>query len=573
MKMKNPLKWRSICHVPIILSVLFALFIIWCILSNVEWGKMIMGLDNYSPYFDFNVNFFRIFRADTFFEFGGLVFLPWIHVLVLLHVPPWIISQLFLWGSIGFGVFGCVLLIRRLILVNTSPSGMGNEKFMITTGGVLFLISSLVVIWMANQPNIVFLAAFAGIPVFIHFLLFFERKNCDWKKIMFWIAGILSLFASSLNIAAFMMFLIQGVIIAIVAGMVFFKIDIKKVFLRGLTVLGVWIVVIQVLLLFFTPMKRIVTAEVYIHLQDIIANELTVDVTDDLRASELQNNSFLNTARFATGWMELHSDNGESVFSHYTAFMHDPVLVIAGLTPLIIVIVAYPAAVKKNKRVRLLYLLLGVGILLMSRYAVMVYGHIPLIREGLRWVSSKLWPLLLYPMLMLFLFSTLTLLRDLKGNMRYLLIAVVTAALMIHAFPWWTGRVISRHAQVDLPTQYEEVFSHYDENDTILYLPLPQSSYFRRYEWGYFGSDFLRYMTKADVVDGASLSNNRTGLEDLSGAFSSCNWGYLIGNGIDRVIYDTSVSGAEGEVPYCAEENVIRKEASLIIINPAIGEI
>jgi hypothetical protein len=571
MKKKGPIKLPGFFDKPAVLSVLFALFAIWCVLSNLEWGKMIMGLDNYSPYFDLNVNLLRMFRTDTFFEFGGLAFLPWVHALVLLNVPPWIISQLFLWGSIGFGVFGSVLLIRRLVPVGTSSFRMDNEKFMITVGVIVFLLSGLVVTWMANQPNIVFLSAFAGIPGFIHFLLFFERKDCDWKKAMFWTIGILFLFASSLNIVAFMMFLVQGVIIAAAAGMVFLKTDMKTIFLRGLAVLGAWILVVQVLLL-FTPMTRIVTAEVYIHFQDIKANELTVAVTDDLRASELQNNSLLNSARFATGWMELHNDDDESVFGHYSVFMHDPVLIMAGLTPLIMVIVAYPTAVKKNKRVRLLYLLLGVGILLMSRYAVMVYEHIPLVREGLRWVSSKLWPLLLYPMLMLFLFSSLALLKDLKGNVRYLLIAIVTVALMIHAFPWWTGSVVSRHAQVELPTQYEEVFSRYGEDDTILYLPLPQSSYFRRYEWGYFGSDFLRYMTKADVVDGASLLNDRVGLEGLSSAFSSCKWGYLVGNGIDRVVYDTSVSGAEREVPYCAEENVIGKEGSLIIVNPAIGE-
>jgi hypothetical protein len=72
---------------------------------NINWGKVIMGLDNISPWFSWEVNLWRTFNSGNFFEFGPLLLNPVIHLLGLFSFPAWINSHLYIWGAFVLGIY------------------------------------------------------------------------------------------------------------------------------------------------------------------------------------------------------------------------------------------------------------------------------------------------------------------------------------------------------------------------------------------------------------------------------------------------------------------------------------
>ena len=163
-----------------------------------------------------------------------------------------------------------------------------------------------------------------------------------------------------------------------------------------------------------------------------------------------------------------------------------------------------------------------------SRVGVSIIENIPYIKDALRWPSSKLWPIYIFPLTILSSISVTYILK-LKKIYSYILLAFLFVSLIIYSFPVLSGNLISPKTQVSIPNEYFNI-----PNDSkILILPVPQKLYMREYEWGYYGSDFMSYISNSEIVDGANLYEYSKEYENI---LESGN----IPNDIEYILYDMS---------------------------------
>lgn len=548
-KYGNILLMKKLLREPIVFLLVLSLIVI---VLNFHCGRSIIGIDNFSPYFSNATTFKRIFASGNFFYYGGLIF-NWVSVfLVAIKVPFWVISNINLLLCLILGIVGIQLLIRevygdRLKLENKTLKF--NEYVTYYILPVLFFLCNLATIWIFNQPNLIFYAGFAGIPALLNFLL---RVN-ERKSLLVWIyyiIGISYFFVTSLNLVAFGLFFMQVLVIGMIISRWFLNLDIKLFVKRILVVFGVWVVLIQMLIL-FSSNRSFIGIEIVGYFSEIQQNELSVDITRDLRASELQNNTLAGVSRFATGWMELSDNNGNLLFEFYELYKNNVLFILLGLTPVVIVFVALPVIKEQSRGYVCLALVLGMILVLMSKYVLLLIGGVPLVRDAFRWSSSKLWPSLLIIICLLFPVSVNSIISQYTEKTQKIILWILGLMFLVYGFPWFVGRAVSETVVVEIPAEYQEL-SRFSNEDKLLYLPGPQSAYFRQYAWGYFGSDFIGYISDADIVDNASLLSYDPDYACYETAFAKCDWDVLVENGFDYVVYDGSLIDEGDNISDCA---------------------
>jgi len=544
---------KKLIRSPIIFAVVLSLVVV---VLGFHYGKSVIGIDNFSPYFSNSATFKRIFDSGNFFYYGGLIF-NWVSILlVVVNVPSWLISNINLFLCLLLGIVGIQLLIKKVYGDKSTLGGNSlkpNEYVVVYVLPVLFFLCNLATMWIFNQPNLIFYAGFAGIPALLNFLLRVNEK----KGLLFWayyVFGILYFFVTSLNLVAFGLFFVQVLIIGLILSKWFIAVNLKCFVKRILVVFFVWVILVQILIL-FSSSKSFIGAEIVNHFSEIRQNEISVDITEDLRASELQNNTVVGVSRFATGWMELSDNNGNLLFGFYELYMSNLLFILLGLTPVIIVLVALPMIKEENRGYMYLSLVLGTVLVLMSKYFLWLIGAVPLVRDALRWPSSKLWPSLIIIVSLLLPVSINSIILQYTAKTQKMILVILGLMFLVYGFPWFVGRAISETVIVEVPAEYQE-WSRFDRGEKVLSLPGPQSVYFRQYSWGYFGSDFIGYISDADIVDNSSLQSYDQDYTSYETAFEKCDWDVLVENGFDYVVYDGSLSDEDCNIADCALDKV-----------------
>jgi len=68
----------------------------------------------------------------------------------------------------------------------------------------------------------------------------------------------------------------------------------------------------------------------------------------------------------------------------------------------------------------------------------------------------------------------------------------------------YTGNTIPDELSNQIPEKYSEFVDRNNEtlrSESFYYLPEPSSLYYYQYDWGYFGSPFIYYMSRGDGVN------------------------------------------------------------------------
>lgn len=445
-------------------------------------GKFIMGLDNASPFFDFAVTWYRILHSSNFFEYGGIFYTLPFTALRLLSVPGWLISQLFTWGALLVGM----LLYYQLFNIGALPKRL-------QVLAPIILLSNLIPVWIFGQPIYLFVASFAGIPAAL-LLISSDRRTI--KSTVILLLGMLYFLSTSINPIAFCLYILQAAILAVLLV----KTPVRIAAQRAAGILFLWLLIAQVLLI-IGGKNQFIGTELVSYLKTNITSPLAQEVTDSLRLAELKNNSILNVARFATGWLELNDLDNKDLFIYSRLYAKNILFIVLGLVPFASIMYVYLRNKdwrNDNNTIIIAYL---ATILITSTYALLIIGYVPLLRDGLRWISSKTWPML-FILGNYLLFSVLS---NYKAKNTTLLLIGGSLLFGIYAFPWLSGNVVNRYSYVSLPEEYLN-FPRISNTDTLAVYPMPQKLFFRMYDWGYYGTDFLSYITPAKIVDGTSIS-------------------------------------------------------------------
>jgi hypothetical protein len=82
------------------------------------------------------------------------------------------------------------------------------------------------------------------------------------------------------------------------------------------------------------------------------------------------------------------------------------------------------------------------------------------------------------------------------------------------------GNTITK-TRVIVPSEYNEILHDLSKVDTLVIVEPAQQLYFKAYSWGYYGTDFIAYITPAQVITNAT--NNTSILNKYSLANKEIN--------------------------------------------------
>lgn len=503
--------------------IVFILCIV-LILINYDFTKLVIGLDNASPYFNISDVLGRI-KGTSSVIYGGILFqAPFISSLKLMGLSPEIISNLYLSINFILGSLGVVLLSRKITGSNIS-----------SLFSSLVLITSLFTVWIFSNPNFLFIASYGSIPLLVYLL---SKDRMNLREILSIIAISLIFLTTSLNIIAFFLYLIQIGILSYLLSKE--KNNLKKISVWIFSVILTWYISIQLTML-INGDSRMFILQILNYISELIENPYMKDVTSGILSSE-KTNSLIDVSRFSTGWMELHDSKNVPIFSYYDLYKGNSLLSLIGIIPFALSLLTI--FFERSKRTLLLTILLISFLLISSIYGISIIERIPYVKDALRWPTSKLWPIYVLPLTLL---SGLTVSKIvvIKKIFAYILIPLLSILLFTYSYPWISGHLISSKTQVSIPMEYFNI----PRDSKILVLPKPQKLYMREYEWGYYGSDFLSYITNSEIVDGANLYEYSREYEEILKDGK-------IPEDIQYILYDTS---AEIHI----DENTLKRNREL----------
>ncbi len=487
----------------IVLAICFLIIIL-----NFDFSKLVIGLDNASPYFDISDVLGRI-RGTSSIIYGGILFqAPFIYILKVLQFTPEVISNLYISINFILGSIGILLLTKRI-----------TKDRIAAILSTVILITSLFTIWIISNPNFLFIASYGTIPLLIYLL---SKEKLKLKHyVLISVLSILFL-TTTLNIVAFLLFASQIVLIAFVLSKK--TSSIKRLLIWITTVILFWIISIQCTML-INGDSSLFVIQIFNYIGDLIKHPYMSVISSGIIASE-KTNSILNVANFSTGWMELHDSGNAPVFEYYGIYKENIFYTLLGIAPFALSLLAL--GLEKTKKVIGLTALLLLFLFLSSRFGVSVIENIPFVREALRWPSSKLWPIYILPLTVLSGIS-ISYITKLRKFVPYVMLSTLVVILLFYSFPVLSGNLISSKTKVNIPQEYFNI----PRDSKILILPNPQRLYMREYEWGYYGSDFISYINNSEIVDGANLYEYAPLYEEI---FQS---GVIPGD-IEYILYDTS---------------------------------
>lgn len=530
---------KHIIKISVVIVTAISLLII---LVNLHNNSFIIGLDNMSPFFNSQSIIDKVFsnNGSQFFAYFPMLFiLPFFEILKALNIPLWLINQSYLFISLWLGIIGAGYLTKNVL----SKFKIEN-KYSILFGS-LFYFANLCTYWIFNQPNYFFVAAFASIPWLIEWgISILTKRNSNSIVVIFRIIALVLFFQTTINLVSTITytFSILLIIIALTLGE---KLS-KKDYIGLAIKIGIGIISILILWqagLFISGNREFVITRLYNHYTSIQSNSMTEAITKDLQASGILKNTILNNIVFKNSWAETHT--GENVRLFQSFEYYNSIVGLIGFLPFILAIYTLGISIKKDKlKISGLHFLIFLGLVLMSSTLIKLTLNAPFVGEFFRWSASKFWPLLIFPILIL---ST-TALGKIKKNWVYALTAIL---MFIYIFPIFKGELFSKELTVKLPNEYFELDKRIDSNKLYYYIPTPQNLYFYDYSFGYFGSDFVSYLTKGDSQTSGTLSyfDNIEKYDSLTSKLLKCD---EKAKGVN-IIFDTNISNTDLKIKECLE--------------------
>jgi glycosyltransferase involved in cell wall biosynthesis len=517
--------------------LLVLLFALW----NSYPGSILFGLDNISPYWGIDKVIARINDSYTGFQDAPILFSPIIGISSLLGFNASLTSHLSLWGSLLFGSLGILILIKRFFIAHSY-----NLPRFWSIISVLLVLASLVTIWMVSHNEFLYLSAFAGLPWVILYLSdetlsLSHRYMRVIVSIAFYFIGILLFFVSALNIVAFSLFIVQASIIALfmTKSPKYFQILSRTILLMIFFSLGLQAIFI------ISGRETNIVHDIINHISLLQSHPYTQDITTDLRSAEQVTNSVSNVIRFATGWLLMNDLSFEKVFSH-TAYYKDNIFVaIIGIIPLgipgMLFLHRWVTNKTQPKAITFLFVIALMTVFGLSMYSSEILSGIPIVRDALRFGSSKFWPLLLYPSIIipLFIFGQ----KEFPQTFRVGYLLALVTFIGVYIIPWSTKTILSSRIINTIPQEYE-ILTTLETTGKIFIYPAPQRLYFRQYNWGYYGSDFLRYYTSRSILDIAEINNKQREYNDIVSKLQHCEMELDIPKDL-TILYDTSLTTVE----------------------------
>lgn len=540
---------------------------------------MIMGNDNFTPELDPKLTVARSFLnpawrdnrvlgipSDSEQADGWRSIIFWLGSLVF---PTWIVSQGYLFLTLIIGVFSMGKVTQIL---------NGNSKSSQLFGSLLYLFSPITV-WIYFYPVHLFVGAYAFTPLVLWTLLRVILHPTMRNKLL--LLGSSLLMGTTALTAT--MFITASIAIL---GVSFFSSIYSKKHLAN------WLIGISIFIL--PQLFWILPFSTYVQsnssaLQDSYINR---EITTSTVESEQSNNTVWNTLRFSTAWMDTKENDIDYTYSSRDWFKSSPLGINLGFIPAILALAGIIFSLtkfKQNSDFLLISLIGFFGWVFLTgnnppfnQIYSFFDSNIPLFHQVFRWGSSKFWPLLLIPMLILASKGLSSLLAIGKKSTWFqgIIFILFTGLIVYSTHPLITSKLVRDEIFVTVPDSYTLLSQSIpDQTSIVETTPHTNTRYFRRHDWGFWGSVFLNYLLPNPTTEKALIigsSENEIAYNLLDEAYYSDSPS-LYSNALSRyhipyILSDQSVSntglGNSYSFPYDWDIH-----DRMVIRNPAFNQI
>jgi hypothetical protein len=513
---------------PQILLILVLLLV--CVLS-ISKGKYLLSNDNYSPELNPSLSISRYIQSPAWRGYRVLgfvseseqadVFRSATFLLFNTFVPSWLLGQLFYLSCMSIGSLS-IAFFTKGILKDSKLKRYSNWGFLVS--GIIYF-TTLWTMWLFYQSMAPYIANFAFLPLVLLFVYKYCRKS-NMRNLLYLFLSLIFFTSTSVIATLFVVDFLLFVVFTI-----FVNLTVRKSRKRKkddiLKTLGL-ILVSQ--LFWILP---------FIHYtfttsSDIVDSYTNRTITSSVIDLETEMQTLINSARFYNRTL-YEQNEGKYIFPMTEFYDTYDFYKVLGLFPVIFSILGIVFGLfKKNYKI-LFWIVLGLGSLFLIKvlnppFAIlfeMMQKYIPLFRQVFRWPISKVGQTYLISLTILSTFGIVYLVdyfvffiskRSFKRFFKLTIFVSLCIFPLIYSEYMFRGEIFSERSLVDLPEQYNELSQYLVENDStsrIYYMPLSNNNYFREYEWGFWGSQFISYIIPNPVMDMSLTIGSKVGEKAL----------------------------------------------------------
>ena len=493
--------------------LLVLLLLVVCIVS-FRSGKFLLSNDNYSPELNPFLSVSRYVESPAWRGYRVLgipsdseqadLFRSMLFLILNGLFPRSSLAQIFSLICIVVGTLSMATLTTRFIrdFVNTKSSG-----YVFFISGLIYL-SSLWTAWVFNFNMMPYIAQYGFLPLLL-LSIYLLMKDFTYPRFFFlFISSIL--FVSTSVIGT--LFFVNIVLILFV--FIYFG-YLHRVKIKGILKYFSLFLVVQ---LFWILPFVIYTKSVS---QDIIDSPTNRAITANTIDLEKQMLDLPNAARLYTRLLGTVDDSEQKtfIFPMSEEYMNYDFYRVFGLLPIFFALLGlvFTLLKKEFKLIPLWIVLFGFLFLLKNQNPpfgeiyIWLQENSNIFKQVFRWVSSKVGQQYLVLLTMTATIGFLLLLNFLSSFLkkipRYIFIlfslALVTVPLLFYMEYIFQGDLFTERATVVLPEEYYEFAGKIRKDPTsrIYYAPPSNNGYFREYEWGFVGSQFISYLVPNPVMD------------------------------------------------------------------------
>ncbi len=546
---------------PEILLILLLLSI--CILS-LQPGKYLLSNDNYSPELNPTLSVSRYLESPAWRGYRVLgfaseseqadVFRSGIYSVFDTFLPSWLIGQLFYFFSMAIGSVS-IACLTRILIQKSKLKRYFNWGYLLS--GVIYF-STLWTMWLFYQNMAPYIVNFGFLPLILLAIYRYSVKN-SWGNLFFLFVSSILFSATSVIATLFFIDLIFLVAFTLFTNLISKK-EKKKEVKNILITLGVFLITQLFWILPFIHYTLSTSS-------DIIDSYTNRTITASVIDLETDFQTLINSARMYNRTL-FDMDGNKYLFPMAEVYQSYDFYKVIGLIPVFLSLIALIFGIFKKNYKLLFWGILGFGSLYLIKVLNPPLGevfgwlqeNIPLFKQVLRWPFSKLGQIYLICITVLSTFGAVYLIKFFAffvgkkfPKRLYILSSFVLLCILqlVYAEYMFRGDIFADRAAVSIPQEYFELGEYLEENDDrgrIYYAPPSNNNYFREYEWGFWGSQFISYIIPNPVMDMSLAVGSNVGekalLEILNTVRSENKEEFLYlmqRYDVSYVLFDTSV--------------------------------
>ena len=513
---------------PEILLVLLLLLI--CILS-LQPGKYLLSNDNYSPELNPTLSVSRYLQSPAWRGYRVLgfaseseqadVFRSGIYSIFDSFLPSWLIGQLFYFFCMAVGSMSVASLTRAFIL-ESKLKRYANWGYLLS--GVIYF-STLWTMWLFYQNMAPYIVNFGFLPLVLLGIYRYSKER-NWKTLL--LLFVFSILFTATSVIATLFVIDTVLIFSFTVFVNFISKDKKRKQVKNIFItLGVFLLTQLFWILPFVHYTLSTSS-------DIIDSYTNRSITANVIDLETDFQTVINSARLYNRTL-FDMDGDRYLFPMAELFQTYDFYKVIGLIPAFLSLIALVFGVFKRNYKLLFWGILGIGSLFLIKVLNPPLGgvfawlqeNISLFRQVLRWPFSKLGQIYLICITVLSTFGGIYLIKFFASFISkkfpkrlYIITSFVLLCILqlIYAEYMFRGDVFADRAMVNIPNAYFELGEYLKKNDNqgrIYYAPPSNNNYFREYEWGFWGSQFISYILPNPVMDMSLAVGSRAGEDAL----------------------------------------------------------